>query len=193
METYGPGSFTDAAAIVEIGEKYGQMFLEEFKNLKDSLENLGWRNNPVNKPVASDSFYVTEINVLNNKSVPETFILDRLGVQSDSWITVDQLEAGIDNLYGTRYFTKILYEIHDKDDSKRLIIDVGEAPDGQLKAALQYDLETEISLLLNLTYRNLLFNNSRIILEGEISNNPLFDFNYLKFTLPYGSTFSKAL
>ncbi len=181
METYGAGSFTDAAAIVEIGEIYGQRYLEEFKNLKDSLENLGWSNSPVNKPMARDSFYVSEIKVLNNQSVPETFILDRLGVKSDSWITIDQLEDGIDNLYGTRYFTKILYEIHDREDNKGLIIDVGETPDGKLKAALQYDLETEISLLVNLTYRNLLFNNSRIVLEGEISNNPLLDFNYLKY------------
>jgi len=181
MESYGAGSFTEAKAIVEIGEKYGQMFLEEFKNLKDSLEILGWKNNPVNKPFARDSFYVTEIKVLKNQSVPETFILDRLGVRSESWITIDQLETGIDNLYGTRYFTKILYEIHDSDERKQLIIDVGEAPDGQLKAALQYDLETEISLLVNFTYRNLLFNNSRIILEGEISNSPLLDINYLKY------------
>ncbi len=181
MESYGAGSFTDAAAIVEIGEKYGQLFLEEFKSLKDSLENLGWRNSPVDKPVDRDSFYVNEIKVLNNHTVPETFILERMGIRSDSWITIDQLEAGIDNLFGTRYFTKILYEINDIDDIKGLIIDVGEAPEGQLKAALQYDLETEISLLLNLTYRNLLFNNSRIIIEGEISNNPLLDINYLKY------------
>jgi len=181
MEAYGPGSFTDAAAIIEIGERYGQLFLEKFKNLRDSLENLGWRNSPVNKPPARDSLYVTEITVLNNQRVPETFILDRLKVQPDSWITINQLEYGIDNLYGTRYFTKILYEIHDKADGKQLIIDVGEAPNGQIKGALQYDLETEISLLVNLTYRNLLFKNSRIILEGEISNNPLVDFNYLKY------------
>jgi len=76
METYGAGSFTDASAIIEIGEKYGQMYLEGFKNLRDSLENLGWRNSPVNKPLARDSFLVTEIVVKNNQSVPETFILD---------------------------------------------------------------------------------------------------------------------
>jgi len=181
MEAYGAGSFTDAAAIIEIGEKYGQIFLEEFKCLRDSLENLGWKNSPVNKPVSRDSLYFTEIAIMNNKSVPESFILDRLSVEPESWITIDQLQDGIDNLYGTRYFTKILYEIHDIDKGKRLVIDVGEAPDGQLKGALQYDTETEISLLVNFTYRNLLFNNSRIILEGEISNNPLLDLNYLKY------------
>ena len=62
-----------------------------------------------------------------------------------------------------------------------MIIEVAEAPEGQIRGALQYDVETDISLLVNLTYRNLLFNNSRIILEGEISSNPLFDLNYLKY------------
>jgi len=181
LETYGAASFNDAEAIVEIGERYGQMFLEDFRNLKDSVMNCGWTNKPVRKPPASDSIFITEIVVRDNQSVPETFILDRLGVERNSWITIDKLEYGIDNLYGTQYFTKILYEIHNRDDGKQLIIDVGEAPEGQIKSALQYDLETEITLLVNLTYRNLILNNSRIILEGEISNNPSLDFNYLKY------------
>ena len=179
--TYGATSYNDASAIIEIGEKYGRMFLQEFKNLKDSLENLGWKNRPAKKPVVGDSIYVTEIVINDNQNVQKSYILNRLGIENNSWITIEDLEDGIDNLYGTRYFTKILYEIQSKAGGKRLIIDVGVAPEGQIKSALQYDLETEITLLLNLTYRNLVLNNSRIILEGEISNSPLLDINYLKY------------
>lgn len=181
METYGAGSFNDAAAIIKIGERYGQIFQPDFVHLKDSLKNIGRNNKLVKRPPASDSIFVTEIIVKNNQKVPEAFILDRLGVAHHSWITIDKLEYGIDNLYGTRYFTKILYEIRGRDGGKQLLIDVKEAPEGRIKGAIQYDLETEISLTLNLTYRNLILNNSRIILEGEISNNPLLDLNYLKY------------
>ena len=181
MEAFGPGSFEDAFSIIEIGEKYGQQFLDDFRNLKDSMENLGWRNRPVTKPATIDSIFVTEIGVRNNRYVPDKFILSRLGIENNSWITFKQLEEGIDHLYGTLYFTKILYEIHDNEDGMELIIDVAEAPEGKIKGALQYDLETEITLLLNLTYRNLVVNNSRFLVEGEISQNPMLDLNYLQY------------
>jgi NTE family protein len=179
--SYGATSWDDAASIIEIGEKYGQMFFQDFKDLKDSMEHVGWKNNPVEKPVSSDSIYLTEIEINEDQNVQTGFLLNRLGIENNSWITIEDLEDGIDNLYGTRYFTKILYEFRSTGDGKRLIIDAGVAPEGQIKSALQYDLETEISLLLNITYRNLVLNNSRIILEGEISNNPLIDLNYLKY------------
>jgi NTE family protein len=181
MGPYGPGSFADAAAIIEIGESYGRKFLDDFERLKDSLERIGWTNKPVMKPGISDSIYVSEIHITGNHEVGARFILDRLGIQRDSWITVDDLQRGLDNLYGTLYFTKILYEFHSHGDGKDLLIEVAEAPEGQIKGALQYDLETEISLLLNVTYRNLLLDYSRIVLEGEISNSPILDLNYMKY------------
>ena len=181
MQDYGPGSFTDAASIIAIGETYGRMFLDNFRQLKDSLESAGWKSKPVAKPDISDSIYISEIVVKNHQVVQEKFILNRLGIEDRSWITMDELESGIDNLYGTLYFTKILYEIRSSDQGKALVIEVAEAPEGQIRGAVQYDLETEISLLLNLTYRNLLFRNSRIVMEGDISSNPSFDLNYLKY------------
>jgi len=181
MGAFGPASFNDASSIIEIGEKYGQIYLDEFRHLKDSLESLGWRNRPIRLLEYSDSIHITGVTVRDNEVVTESFITNRLGIEGNSWVTIDDLEEGIDNLYGTLYFEKVLYEIHNHLDGKELIIEVVEAPEGQIKGAVQYDLETEISLLLNLTYRNLLLNNSRIIVEGEISNNPLFDLNYLKY------------
>lgn len=181
MESHGPGSFSEAAAIIEIGERAGRQFLEQFRILKDSMEQAGWSRHPVTRPAISDSIYVSEITIRGNNQVSAGFILNRLGVKSDSWITVDALQEGLDNLYGTLYFTKILYEFYSMNEGRQLVIEVAEAPEGQIKGALQYDLETDISLLLNITYRNLLLNNSRIILEGEISDSPLFDLNYLKY------------
>lgn len=181
MEAYGPGSFEDASSIIEIGETYGRMFLDDFMDLKDSLEQAGWRNRPAVKPDISDSIFISEIVLRNHQVVDENFILNRLGIENNSWITVDDLEKGIDNLYGTLYFTKILYEIQRDDQGNELIIEVAEAPEGQIRGAIQYDLETDISLLINLTYRNLLLKNSRIIMESEFSSNPSFDLNYLKY------------
>jgi NTE family protein len=135
----------------------------------------------VTRPEISDSIFISEVNVTNHRVVSEKFILNRLGIKNGDRITLNDLEEGINNLYGTLYFTKILYEIQKSEAGKVLVIEVAEAPEGQLRGAIQYDMETDISLLLNLTYRNLLLDNSRIILESEISSNSLFDISYLKY------------
>jgi NTE family protein len=181
MSAHSAGDFQKAAEIIEIGERYGQMFLEEFKALKDSMEAQGWKRKEVAKPEMDDSIYITSIEIVNNRIVPSYFITDRLGLEENSNISIEKLEDGITNLAGTGYFTKILYDLKDTEGGKVLELRVTEAPEGKVRFGLQYDRETGPSLLLNLTYRNLLFNNSRIIVEGEIAENPIFDANYLQY------------
>jgi NTE family protein len=178
---YSTSDFNKAAEIIEIGEKCGQKLVERFKILNDSLKAAGRVNKIIEKPKMSDSIYVTEVRVINNTNIHSGFIKDRLGIKEKSTISVSNLEKAITHLYGTGFFTKILYELKDTEEGKTLIIDVTESPDGKLRVALQYDRETGVALLLNLTYRNLLLNGSRIILEGELSENPILDINYLKY------------
>ncbi len=175
------GDFHKAAEIIEAGERAGRIYLEQFKALKDSLTAAGLVNRKVVKPVVSDTIHLSAVKVINNAIVPADFIENRLGLEADSYVFIEDLEKAITDLYGTGYFTKILYEINDSQGGSEITVDVTELPEGKIRAALQYDNETKVALLLNITYRNLLFNDSRIMLEGEISENPLVDANYLKY------------
>lgn len=181
ISEFSAGDFHRAAEIIKVGEKYGQMFLEDFKALNDSMSALGRINKKIVKPAMGDSIYISSISILNNQIVPSKFITDRLGIEENSYISIENLEKGITELAGTGYFEKILYDFKEEEKGRVLELNVTEAPEGKLRFGLQYDRETGPSLLLHLTYRNLLLNNSRIVLEGEISENPVFDLNYLKY------------
>jgi len=181
IEGYSTKDFGNAAEIIALGEKAGQKLVERFKALNDSLKALGRVNKLIQKPHLNDSVFISEIRIINNKAVHSGFIIDRLGIKENSEISIKNLEKSITDLYGTGFFTKILYELKETEEGSALIIDIAEAPEGKLKMALQYDTETGVAVLINLTYRNLLLNNSRTILEGEISENPIVDVNYLKY------------
>lgn len=181
MTQFSGGDFHEAEDIIAMGEKYGQMYLEQFKILKDSMEALGRRNPVVEKPEVSDSFYLSTVNIINNEWVPKQFIIDRLRVREGEINTIEHIERRITELYGTGYFTKLIFELKESEEGQELIIDVEEAPEGKLRFGLHFDRETGTSLLLNITQRNLLLKNSRLIMEGEIAENPLFDVNYLKY------------
>jgi NTE family protein len=178
---YSTKDFNKAAEIIAIGEECGKKLVEKFRALNDSLTKAGRVNKIIEKPRMKDSVYISEIRILNNKVIHSAFIRDRLGIKEKSTISVINLENAITHLYGTGFFTKILYELKDSEKGKILVIDVSESPEGKLRVALQYDRETGVALLLNLTYRNLLLNSSRITVEGEISENPILDINYLKY------------
>ncbi len=181
LDGLASGDFHKAEEIIAAGEKAGQLYIEKFRTLRDSLSTAGWINKEVQKPVSGDTIHVASVSVKNNKIVPAYFIENRLNLEADSYVSIGELEKAITDLFGTGYFEKILYEINDKNGGSEITIDVSELPEGKIRAALQYDNETKVALLLNITYRNLLFNNSRIMLEGEISENPLLDMNYLKY------------
>lgn len=173
--------FGNAAEIIAYGEKCGQQFIKKFKALNDSLKALGRINKVIQKPHLNDTVLISRIQIINNKVIHSGFILDRLGIKENSEISIEKLEKSITELYGTGFFTKILYELKDSEKGSILVIDISESPDGKLRTALQYDRETGVAVLLNLTYRNMLLNNSRIILEGELSESPILDINYLKY------------
>jgi NTE family protein len=181
ISDFSAGDFHRASEIIEVGEKYGQMFMEEFKALNDSMTALGRKNKKIVKPAGGDSIHITNINIIGNDFVPSSFIIDRLGIEDNSNISIQKLEEGIAELSGSEYFTQILYDFKPFEEGEELELMVTEAPEGKLRFGLQYDRETGPALLLHLTYRNLLLNNSRVLVESEISENMIFDANYLKY------------
>mgnify|MGYP006283071783 CR=1 FL=1 len=181
MEGYSTQDFHNSRQIVEIGEKTGEQFLEKLISLNDSLSSVGRINKKHFKPVYKDTILISDVRVINNISLSDAFIKGRLGIVNKREISITELERKITHLHGTGYFTRILYELQKDTHGNIITINVSESPEGKLSSAVQYDLETDISLLLNLTYRNLLTEASRFIIEGEISRLPTLDINYLKY------------
>ncbi len=178
LKGYSTGSFWDGAAIIAQGEKAGNDFEEVFKHLADSLDKFGPVRVPVKLSVNND-FSFNTIRIEGNEKVPDELILGKLRIAEKTAIDINELEKRIDLLYGTLYFSKILYTID--EENNELIINVKEAPPGSIKIAAHYDTDNKAGITLNLTSRNFLLPSSRFIMEYDLAQNPRLDLNYFKY------------
>lgn len=180
LKDYSTGSFNQWDDIIAQGDSSGDKYYETFKNLADSLGQLGpFRT--VKKLPQKQEYLITDITVTGNEKISSNLIKGKLRIEEGSILSMDEIDKLISIVYGTRYFDKVEYEIIRHGAKYELKIKVQEAPDGYLKLAAQYDSENDIGINANITYRNLLLPHSRALLEFDLSKNPRLDINYLKY------------
>ncbi len=78
----------------------------------------------------------------------------------------------IRHAFGTRYYNRILYSLHEQaDGSYKIVFDIVENPLTVAKIGLHYDKFSGISAIVNLTSRNFLVTNSRSLITLNIGDN----------------------
>lgn len=185
--------FKTVQPIIDSGYVAAAKHRAALRHLADSL-NL----RPVNKPQrfnANQPLLVKQIRIEGNEKVSSLFIRNKMPVRN-SVISIDTLEQALEELYGTRYFTKITYSLHPVQDQPLLAdtiarnrttpevalqLKVQEAPDAFLKPALHYDTENGAGFLLSYFRRNLLLRNSRLVAELDFSETPRAHINVFKY------------
>jgi NTE family protein len=171
LEGFSPASFTDGVEIMNRGELAARAQIEALRSLADSLNRLG---PPVPKESlpTNDSLLINDVTVLHANASLTRFVIETSGIKTGSWITPDQLNSGIDRLFGTLFFDKIEYYFQDMEEGYRLVFRIKEKPQSALKVALHYDNAFGPGLILNYTRLNMLLDGSRLGLSMDISEDP---------------------
>jgi NTE family protein len=174
---FTPASFSSGPEIMQRGETAAREQIDWLKALADSVNSLG--PPPVKYQMPShDSILVENISVLDVSPGSESFIIATLGIEPGSWITREQLNAGIDRLFGTLFFERIGYYFERMNAGYRLVFRIKQKPDHALKFALHYDNDFGPGLILNYTRLNALVEGSRLSITGDISESPQFKAYY---------------
>jgi len=180
LEKYSTGSFNQAEEIVDQGELKALEYRDRLREVADSVLTYGPMHEVLRLPLR-DTFKIQSIRVMGNEKISSDLIAGKLRISEGMIISLDQIEARIALLYGTRYFDKVLYEIVQKPAGTELVVKVEESTNGSLKLAAHYDSENDVGLNVNLTYRNLLIKSSRAIFELDFAKNPRLFLNFLKY------------
>ncbi len=180
LKRFSTGSFKASEQIIAVGDSAGAAFYEVFKNLADSLDQIGPPRTIQPLPVKNE-YLISDVRIEGNKQISSAIIKGKLRIEEGSILSIDEIEKHIALLYGTRYFDKVEYEITKNGPQNEIIIKVRESSPGQLKLAAYYDSENNVGLTANLTYRNLLMPYSRSLIEFNFSKNPMLDINFLKY------------
>ncbi len=173
LENYNMGSFGQAKNILEAGIKKGRELYPRLKQLADSLNELygvtPFRENrlPEVKKVKISSF---ELSGLQNTTIE--FFINTLNLFTNRWYSAKDISDMIRHAFGTRYYNRILYSLHEQPDgSYKIVFDVVENPLTFAKLGLHYDKFSGISAIVNFTSRNFITTNSRSLVTVNVGDN----------------------
>ncbi|WP_109829999.1 patatin-like phospholipase family protein [Reichenbachiella versicolor] len=175
---FSVSSYNDDKAIIDAGEKMARLMLEsirEFKNYR--LQGKSMQR--IQKFPKYDTISLDRVEVHGNNRVDDKYIISKLNLKTNEELSMAQIEKRIDLLYGTGHFDKINFLI--QPDSNRLVLQVNEIPAKKLYAALHYDTENKVGVNFNLMMRNVLFRNSRALIELDVAEAPRVNLSYLKY------------
>ncbi|RIW17087.1 alpha/beta hydrolase [Algoriphagus lacus] len=179
---YGTASFGDYDAILKIGDETGEKFYPEFKRVADSL---GLSDHAQGIGLEARAIRFKDISVIGNSLFPTPLILSKLGLQAGDEVTRDELQEGINRVFGMNGFYKVDYSLVPSGaNDYALQIRVKEKPSKLLNTSIHYDNQFSAGILLNYTARDLIGKSSRTVVIADISENPKFRIDHYKYVGP---------
>jgi NTE family protein len=174
---FNTSSFTSGDSLIARGEKAASEYLEAFRNLADSLNEI--ENVPYVKPgfESMDTLLVREIHVEGIEHVSGRLLSGKLNIDVLDRVTPEQISEAVSNVYSSLFFEKVTYELEPvrdelMDDGVRLKIRVRERSGGQFRVGVNYNNTYKASILLNASFRNILLNGSKTSLNLALGENP---------------------
>jgi NTE family protein len=181
LEGYYTGSFKESEDIIKIGEKVARSYEDSLRSLATHFRSFRQPMQVAKRSFSEDSVSIQNIMINGTAKVPERLIRRKLRINEHQKTTVEEIENGIEMLYGTGRFSKVTYAMIPAAGGHNLQVNAEGAPSGILKTALYYDSENRAGATVNYTRRNLLLEGSRFVAEADLGQNIRTDINYLKY------------
>ncbi len=180
LEGYNSASFTSADSLIKRGEEAARAFLPQLRALTDSMRMYDPGFGPQQDLPQVDSLMLMEIRVKGLEKVSGKLLNGKLQLEVLHKVTPKEIEEAVNRVYSSLYFEKVDYEIQPMQRGIRLIIQVKEAKGGQFRVGLHYDTNYKSAILLNTTFRNLLFNGSKLSVSTALGENPFLEASFFK-------------
>lgn len=171
LSPYNTASFFDGVKIMDLGMKQALPYLASLTALADSLNRIA--------PAAIRHFpeipiriKLCAIRLPEEMNVSNDFIRSQLEFTAGDSVTIQQINSGLRNLLGTRFFDQATYDLVPSDSGLVLQLNPVETHPTKLGLSIHYDNVFGVAIIGNLTLRNLLIKNSRLSLSVEGSKYP---------------------
>ncbi|MBU1580811.1 MAG: patatin-like phospholipase family protein [Bacteroidetes bacterium] len=179
LGTYDVMSFNDHDSIVKLGEAAARKALPQLKKLADSLNAFGRGNFRVLDAKPLDSVFISSVQYRGLKNVSRDFLEGALQINTREWIQMNELTKGILRAYGSGFFETVNFHFLPDIEGVVLVIEVKEASSGILGAGIHYDSDYKVALLLNGTFKNVLYKGSKLFIDLNLGENSRFTGFYL--------------
>ncbi len=173
LTDYTAGSFSEVQKIIDIGNEVGEQYYPYFKHLADSLnviEPVAFDpagRLPQDEPVTLDRIEVTGL-----ERTSEALLLQNLHVSRGLSYTAKELSQRFRNTYSKLIYQYVYYEIQPTTPGHGVLkCVVKENELNSISVGLSYHSFTSAGLIMNNTWRNLLWDKSRTNVKLNFSEN----------------------
>jgi NTE family protein len=183
MKKIGSGAFKKSNRILKIGDEIAQKVLPQLEGLATQQHASGLIFKKEDLPVLQKKIVVNNIFVESNTNeIDEKFIRNNIDFKIEESVNDQNLDNSIKKIYAHRnlysaYYTK------EEIDSNRFDVHYKVIQDAKLKfkGALRYDTELGAGFILNVTARNLLGRNSRLVATVALAESSKYRIHYRKY------------
>lgn len=182
LEKYTSASFYSSDSIIAIGMEMGRQYYPVFKKMSDSLDAI---YGPVEKkcafPDVSERTVIRKIISDSLRYISQPFLRRMMGLKEGLAYTTQELEDAIRQVYGTRYFSRLYYQLDSvapNTADMRLIAEEYAPVTGKL--AINYNSLSSIMLIGNISLRDLFGKPSILSFTAGVSENPRVRLEYTR-------------
>lgn len=172
-------SFSESKTIIENGKQATLKEIEKLKKLP-TYEAINPRQTNINKS-KRDSIKINWISIKGNERYTRSYILGKLKFKGDTKVSYKDFDRGVNNLVATNNFDSFIYEFKKSDHTEGYDLHatiIENEITTFLKLGLHYDDLYKSSALVNLTKKNLLFDNDVASLDIILGDNVRYNFEY---------------
>jgi len=183
LKGYATGDFAFGDSIIDLGKEAGRLYYPYFKKLADSLNDIYGKVDFVKNRLPENSgIRISKYTIDGLNNTTEQFFFGLLNLNNKKTYSYAEMSEAIRKVYGSRYYKIIRYDfLPSGNDSTELHFHVEENPLTSVKVALNYNDYTKLALKLNVTCRDLIFKESRVLGSIAISENPRLYAEYYKY------------
>jgi NTE family protein len=173
LKNYNMSSFGKVDSLIVIGERSARKAYPQLLELSKYLHSFGDTISIRNKPLKGDSiFYIADFVVNGLNDVPQEFLRRKLPFEIPAKVDIEVIRDFIESIYGTSFFESVSYSFETSTDGVRLVLNVREKNMNLFRVGLHYDSDFKTTLLLNTTFRNILFRGAKISFNLGLGDNP---------------------
>ncbi len=191
-------NFKNVKAILEAGEANARAMLPELEKIAAWQHALGINKLPRYRLVKNTDLYrnYREQTVLLNKleispenSSQEQTIRNLLYIEEGTTYQLNDLTNGLSNLYGSLFFDRVSMDIlpiqidsfGNSMSKSNILVKAHKSRQAVVKMGIHYDSDDASGILLNLTLRNKLLDNSRFVATADLAEQPKGHINVYQF------------
>lgn len=167
--------FSEGEEIIKEGKKTALSHV----NTLQEIANRNGRKKGQQKAQSVFEIPIQKVKVENNENYSDNYIKGKIGVKDSVNLKLTKLNKGLDDLYATKNFHSIRYQIKEENAGNTLMLHVNESKvKSFFRFGLHYDNLYKSAAIVNFTRKKLLFQDDKFSFDGIIGDFPRYNFEY---------------